>query len=100
MQFSKADIAAALQVAAGAFSSHPLSFYMENTSVHRKVCRRMVCGAAILRSGGAAGTCALVLGSWGETMRDAARDKERWKGRHVRLLPKILVLLIDAIGVF
>ena len=25
----------------GSFSSHPLSFYMENTSVHRKVCRRM-----------------------------------------------------------
>ena len=26
------------------FSSHPLSFYMENTSVPRKVCRRMECG--------------------------------------------------------
>ena len=36
--------------------------------------------------------CGSVLGSWVKTMRDAVRNKERWKGA-VRL-PKILVLTV------
>ena len=36
---------------------------------------------------------ASVLGSWGNAMRGAVRNKERWKGAQVRL-PKILVLII------